>query len=104
MFVVLVVLVKKILERFGSSGFSSYLCAMFQWFLRKRRISRLCQEYARQHGMLREYRIARANGCSPEEALEEWDLLTNEIMMKIQAERNQLIDIELPPPTTGTAQ
>ena len=37
----------------------------------------------------------------PIEALEEWDLFDNEINMKIKAEYNQLIDIELPHPRAG---
>jgi hypothetical protein len=28
--------------------------------------------------MLEEYKIARGHGCSPLEALEEWDLITEE--------------------------
>lgn len=71
---------------------------MFEWFKRKRRIAKLCKEYAREKGFLREYQIARAHGYSPIEALEDWDLLTDEIQMKIQAERNQVIDIEITPP------
>lgn len=74
---------------------------MFQWFGRKRRIDNLCREHARAHGLLREYELARANGCPPEQALEEWDMLTPDVMMKIQAEYNQTIDIELPPPHEG---
>lgn len=77
---------------------------MFRWIKRKIRIAKLCKEHARRMGYLREYRIARAHGCSPVEALEEWDLLTNDILMKIQAEYNSLIDIELPPPIKETAQ
>lgn len=76
---------------------------MFEWFRRKRRIARLCREHARQHGFLKEYMFARAKFCSPIEALEEWDLLTNDILMKIKAEYNSLIDIELPPPSERDA-
>lgn len=77
---------------------------MFEWFKRKRRIAKLCKEYAREKGFLREYQIARAHGYSPIEALEDWDLLTDEIQMKIQAERNQVIDIEITPPMAKNAQ
>lgn len=81
----------------------SYLCAMYRWLRRKRRIRRLCLEHARRHGMEREYRIALAHLCSPIEALQEWDIYDEEIQMKIQAEYNSLIDIELPPPQKGAS-
>ena len=76
---------------------------MFEWFRRKRRIATLCKEHARSRGFIKEYMIAREHGCSPIEALEEWDLLTNDILMKIKAEYNSLIDIELPPPSERDA-
>lgn len=71
---------------------------MFENYKRKRRIGRLCREHARSLGLEKEYMIARAHGCPPVDALQEWDLLTDDILMKIKAEYNQLIDIELPPP------
>ena len=72
-------------------------------FLRKRRIRKLCREHARAHGLEREYCMAYNFCGDPIEALEEWDLFDNEIQMKIKAEYNQLIDIELPPPTKRNA-
>ena len=54
--------------------------------------------------MLYEFNLDCGLFGDPIEALEEWDLLNDEIIMKIQAEYNSLIDIELPPPAEGTAQ
>lgn len=78
-------------------GKISYLCVVFNRIKRKRRIYRLCLEHARQYSMEREFRMACGLFGNPLDALEEWDLLNNEIKMKIKAEYNQLIDIELPP-------
>lgn len=45
-------------------------------FLKKRRKQeRIAREIAASHNMLEDYKAARRNGCSPIEALEEWDLL-----------------------------
>ena len=48
--------------------------------------------------MEKEFRQACGFFGNPLDALEEWDLLNDEIQMKIEAEYNSLIDIELPPP------
>ena len=48
-------------------------------FLKKRRKQeRIAREIAASHNMLEDYKAARRNGLSPIEALEEWDLLTEE--------------------------
>ena len=48
-------------------------------FLKKRRKQeRIAREIASRHNMLADYRAARRAGLSPIEALEEWDLLTEE--------------------------
>lgn len=39
---------------------------------------KIARRIAEKHGLLEEYKIARGNGCSPIEALEEWDLLQPE--------------------------
>ncbi|MCR5588471.1 MAG: hypothetical protein K6F72_02540 [Bacteroidales bacterium] len=39
---------------------------------------RIAREIASRHNMLADYRAARRAGLSPIEALEEWDLLTEE--------------------------
>ena len=40
---------------------------------------RIARDYAAHYGLLREYKMARAHGLSPLEALEEWDLLTSKL-------------------------
>lgn len=62
------------------------------------KLKRLCREHARKYNMQYEFDLACGMFGDPIEALEEWDLLNDEIIMKIQAEYNSLIDIELPPP------
>lgn len=46
--------------------------------LKRRKEDRIAREIAARHDMLADYRAARRNGLSPIEALEEWDLLTEE--------------------------
>lgn len=43
-----------------------------------KREERLARVIAERHGMLGDYLAARRNGLSPLEALEEWDLVTDE--------------------------
>lgn len=43
-----------------------------------RRQDRIAREIADSHNMLEDYEAARRNGCSPIEALEDWDLLDEE--------------------------
>ena len=69
---------------------------MFNFF-RKRKLKRLAIEHARKYKMEHEFLLAYSYFGDVYEALEEWDLLNDEFMMKVQAEYNQLIDIELPP-------
>lgn len=72
--------------------------------IKYRRLKRLCREHARTYNLEHEFDLACGLLGNPIEALREWDLLNEDIIMKIQAEYNSLIDIELPPPTQGTAQ
>ena len=76
---------------------------MFSFFGRRRRIFRICLEQAKRHNLKKEFLLSCAFFHSPEAALEDWDLMDNETAMKIRAEYNQLIDIELPPPTAKDA-
>lgn len=47
-------------------------------FKRRRKQERLARQIAERHHLLADYRAARRAGLSPIEALEEWDLLTEE--------------------------
>lgn len=49
---------------------------LFNFLFRWRRHNKIAREIAEKRGMLKEYEIARGHGCSPIEALEEWDLIT----------------------------
>ncbi len=49
---------------------------LFHFIFRRFRHDKIAREIAEKRGMLYEYKLARANGCSPIEALEEWDLIT----------------------------
>lgn len=55
-------------------------------FFQKRRLNRIAREIAASHNMLDDYRAARRDGCSPIEALEEWDLLDEEAIKKLNEE------------------
>ena len=68
------------------------------------RLKRLCRNHAKSLGFAYEFDMACGLFGDPIEALIEWDLLNNDIIMKIQAEYNSLIDIELPPPPEEQAQ
>lgn len=47
---------------------------------------RIAREIAASHNMLADYKAARRNGCTPIEALEEWDLLDEESIKKLNEE------------------
>ena len=51
-----------------------------------RRQNRIAREIAASHNMLDDYTTARRNGCSPIEALEDWDLLDEEAINKLTEE------------------
>ncbi len=53
-------------------------------FIMRYRQNRIAREIAASHNMLGDYKAARRNGCSPIEALEEWDLLDEEAIKKMK--------------------
>ncbi len=55
-------------------------------FIMRYRQNRIAREIAARHGMLDDYKAARRNGCSPIEALEEWDLLDEDAIKKLNKE------------------
>ncbi len=55
-------------------------------FSKHRKQDRIAREIAASHNMLDDYKAARRNGCSPIEALEEWDLLDEEAIKKLNKE------------------
>ncbi len=56
------------------------------FFQKRRKQDRIAREIAKRHNMLADYRAARRNGLSPLEALEEWDLLEEEAVKKLNEE------------------
>lgn len=52
-------------------------------FKKRRRIHRIALEIAASHGLEADYRAARRAGLSPIEALEEWDLLDEKAIKKL---------------------
>ena len=56
---------------------------MFHFFTHRRQ-DRIAREIAASHNMLEDYKAARRNGCSPIEALEEWDMLDEEAVKKMK--------------------
>ena len=50
---------------------------------KRRNQGRIAREIAASHNMLDDYKAARRDGCSPLEALEEWDLLDEEAIKKL---------------------
>lgn len=56
------------------------------FFQKRRKQDRIAREIAASHNMLDDYKAARRNGCSPIEALEEWDLLDEEAIKKLNEE------------------
>lgn len=55
-------------------------------FRKHHRLNRIASEIAASHNMLEDYKAARRDGCSPIEALEEWDLLDEEAIKKLNEE------------------
>lgn len=53
------------------------------FLLRRRKEDRIARAIAASHNMLDDYKAARRNGLSPIEALEEWDLLDEEAIKKM---------------------
>ena len=52
-------------------------------FSKHRKQDRIAREIAASQNMLDDYRAARRAGCTPIEALEEWDLLDEEAIKKL---------------------
>lgn len=52
-------------------------------FCKHRKQDRIAREIAASQNMLEDYKAARRDGCSPLEALEEWDLLDEEAIKKL---------------------
>ena len=59
---------------------------MFHFFTHRRQ-DRIAREIAASHNMLEDYKAARRNGCSPIEALEEWDMLDERAIKKMNEEK-----------------
>ena len=55
-------------------------------FSKHRKQDRIAREIAASHNMLDDYKAARRNGCMPIAALEEWDLLDEEAIKKLNEE------------------
>ena len=55
-------------------------------FLKHRKQDRIAREIAASHDMLADYKAARRDGLSPIEALEEWDLLDEVAIKKLNEE------------------
>ena len=53
------------------------------FLLRRRKEDRIARAIAASHNMLDDYKAARRNGLSPIEALEEWDLLDEDVIKKL---------------------
>lgn len=53
---------------------------------RRRKQDRIARDIAASHDMLPDYKAARRDGLSPIEALEEWDLLDEEAIKKLNEE------------------
>lgn len=53
------------------------------FLLRRRKEDRIARAIAASHNMLDDYKAARRNGLSPIEALEEWDLLDEDAIKKL---------------------
>lgn len=57
--------------------------------LRRFKQDRIAREIAASHDMLADYRAARRAGLSPLEALEEWDLLDEEAIKRLNVRTNE---------------
>lgn len=53
---------------------------------RRRKQDRIARDIAASRNMLADYKAARRDGLSPIEALEEWDLLDEEAIKKLNEE------------------
>ena len=56
------------------------------FFFHRRKQERIARQIAEKYDMLHSYRTARHAGLSPIEALEEWDLLDEEAIKKLNEE------------------
>ena len=59
---------------------------MFHFFTHRRQ-DRIAREIAASHNMLADYKAARRDGLSPIEALEEWDMLDERAIKKMNEEK-----------------
>ena len=64
-----------------------FLRTLMRRLTARKREERLAREIAGRHNMLDDYLAARAQGLSPREALEEWDLLSPEERSLFEAEK-----------------
>ncbi|MBR3959173.1 MAG: hypothetical protein IKJ81_03885 [Bacteroidales bacterium] len=57
--------------------------------MRRRKEDRIARAIAASHNMLDDYKAARRGGLTPIEALEEWDLLDEEAIKRLNVRTNE---------------